>query len=141
MTVTIQSTPAFVVCHGYGYRGQAGYFCGPLNGDRTSARWAAPRKRPIRAAVAAPVDRGLAEHVFDLTVQRVFATEDEATLYRHSLPDLMPRGENDIVVDAGGAGSGTHHGTVLEAVDILQTGVELEITFLFATAGFTPAGA
>jgi hypothetical protein len=138
MTITIQSTPAFVICHGYAHRGEAGYFTGPLDEGRTSAKWNAPRKRPIRSAVAAPIDRGLAEHVYDLTVQRIFESEDAATLYRMALPDLMPRGENDIVIDADEAGAGTHNDTVLEAIDILQVGVELTITFLFATAGFTP---
>ncbi len=137
MTVTIQTDPAFVICHGAGHRNEVGYFTGPLGDGRSSAKWNVPRQRPLRAAVATPVDRGLAEHVFDLSVSRVFATEAAATMYRMALPGIMPRGANDILIEETGEGDVTQHGAVLESVDIVQTGVELEIAFMFSTAGCT----
>lgn len=137
MTVTVQSDPAMIICHGTGYRGQVGYFTGPLGDGRSAAKWNVPRMRPLRAAVATPVDRGLAEHVFSLSVSRVFATEAAATMYRMALPGIMPRGSNDILIEEAGESDVTQHGAVLESVDIAQTGIELEIAFVFSTAGCT----
>jgi hypothetical protein len=135
--ITIQSTPEFIICHGLGHRGAAGYFSGPLGDKRRSAKWSVARKRPIRAVKSTPVDRGLAEYVFDLTVDRLFDTESAAEAYADALPELMPRGNNDILIEDDEVPSRTHHDTVLEAIDILQIGALLEITFIFQTDGCT----
>ena len=135
--ITIQSDPTFVICNGYGHRGESGYFTGPLGDKRRSVKWNVARKRPIRAATSVPVDRGLAEYFFDLTVDRAFATESAAEAYADALPELLPRGNNDILIEDDTEPSRTHHDAVLEAIDILQIGALLEITFLFQTAGCT----
>ncbi len=138
MTITLNSTPALILCHGLASRGTAGQYYGPLGEGRTAAAWAVPYSRPIRSAAAVPIDRGQCEHKLEFKVQTTFATEIAAAYFQFSHAATIPRGANDITIAETGMTSLSYPGAVLESIEIIRLGIDCEITYNFKTLAPVP---
>lgn len=138
MTITLNTATPITLCHGLASRGVVGQYYGPLGEGQTSAAWAVPYSRPIRAAAAIPIDRGQCEYSFNIKVQTTFATEITATYFRLTHAASIPRGAHTITVAATGMSDVTYPGAVLEAIEVTQLGIECEIIYSFKTQAPVP---
>lgn len=133
MTITLQSTPALILCHGRGSRSTVDEYYGPLGEGTTEAAWAVPLSHPIRNACAVPWDRGQGEYKFNLKVRRLFASENAAAYFRLTFAGTFPRGQNNILIQESGQSNVTYPGAVLESIVIDQLGCSCDINYNFKT--------
>lgn len=138
MTVTYQhSSGDTVICHGLGHVGEVGYFTGPLGdeGAEAETEWNVEPIRPIGAAHATPADRGCGEHTFTLLVERRFATEEAAELFRVSFAGSLPRGGVSLLVaDSAAVASVSYAVAALERLIVSRVGVSCDVRFEFQTS-------
>lgn len=91
MLITITSgATTQTLCHGIAQRGQSGYMLGPLGLEGLDMAWSVILKRPIRAAVATPMQRGLREGRFAFGIYRHFESLDAAHQWAyHTFPEAL----------------------------------------------------
>lgn len=138
MTITYKHASGdTVICHGLGNVGEVGYFSGPLGdaGAEAETEWNVEPIRPIGAAHATPADRGNGEHTFALWVERRFATDEAAELFRISFAGALPRGGVSLLVEDSAATSNvTYAVAVLERLVVTRVGVSCDVRFEFKTS-------
>jgi len=132
----VNGTQETVLCHGTEHRGEPGYFTGPVgDSDTTVAEWAAQVSRPIRALTARPLDRGNGLFAYSLSVERRFATEDDAHVFALTFGGTIPRFGSSLRLDEMSETQRVIlNDAVLERLTVNRTGVSCEIRFEFRTA-------
>ena len=125
-----------VICDGLDHAGEAGYYTGPLGqSDDVETEWSVEDIKPIGAADATPADRGCGVHVFDLWVERRFATDDEARTFAHGLAGTLPRGGVSLEESDAVAGKLTTYATaVLQKLTTRRNGCSVDVYFRFKTS-------
>lgn len=137
MKVTYKHTGGdTVICDGLGHIGEVGYYTGPLGPtDEVATEWSVEPSRAIRATSSVPIDRGNAEHVYELWVERRFATADEARSFAHGLAGTLPRGGVSLEETDDVAGKLTTYATaVLQRLRCLRNGCSVDVYFYFLTS-------
>ncbi len=136
-TITYQHTTEtdVIICHGLAYIGQTGYFTGPLGEHTVETIWLVDPNETIESDNASPLDRGNAQHSFNLAVERRFATIEDARIFCDSFAGTLPRGDVSLEVTDTDAGKIiTYAVATLQKLTCVRAGLSVDIYFTFQTS-------